>query len=265
VVVTEADIEKGLRDLGLRSGDMMIVHSSLSSFGHVEGGAETVIEALMETVGKEGTILMPAFAPRIKVFDPSRTRSRMGKITEVFRYRKDVPRSVHPTHSYAAWGKRAGELVKDHVETHGIDSPLGKLAQGGGYVLMLGAPVGSNTAIHVAETVERLRCLGLGQRICRMRTADGKIVEARSTLHREFQERKCPLFGEQVEEYLRDAGQLKEMRIGNARARLMKAWDVIEAKRRMIRQGYKDIPPCRRCTLKTLTQKFWDDLAEDGD
>ena len=59
--ITKKHIQNGLRKVGIENGDVVFVHSSLSSFGHVEGAADTVIDALVETVGNEGTIVMPAF------------------------------------------------------------------------------------------------------------------------------------------------------------------------------------------------------------
>ncbi len=262
MIVIKKTIKKGLREIGVRKGDLVMVHSSLSSFGYVEGGADTVIDALMEVVGEEGTILMPTFNPRVKIFDPLTTPSSVGKITEVFRKMKGVLRSIHPTHSYASWGKWAEYLIKDHKETHGIDSPLGKLARKGGYVLMLGAPPGSNTSIHIAETIERVHCMGFGERICWIRTEQGEIVEARSVLHRE---KGCPLFGEKIEEYLKERDKIKEMKIGKSRVRLMKSWDVIEAKRYMIYHGYKGIPPCSKCKIKPHSQEYYDNLPCEGE
>ena len=62
VRVTKEDIKKGLAELGLKRGDVVGVHSSLSSFGYVEGGADTVIDALLETVGEEGAVVMPTYS-----------------------------------------------------------------------------------------------------------------------------------------------------------------------------------------------------------
>ena len=58
--VDQDDIERGLREIGLREGDLIVVHSSLSSFGYVVGGPDTVIDALLESVGPNGTVIMPA-------------------------------------------------------------------------------------------------------------------------------------------------------------------------------------------------------------
>jgi len=87
VVVTKDRIKAGLRGLGLKEGDMVMVHASVSSFGHVEGGGEALIDALLETVGPEGTVMMPTFTNRQEsVFDAASTPSAdwIGQIPERF-------------------------------------------------------------------------------------------------------------------------------------------------------------------------------------
>jgi len=181
VVVRKEMLKEGFQRLGLGRGDLVMVHSSLSSFGYVE------------VVGKEGTILMPTFNPKVKIFDPLTTPSAVGKITEVFRKREGGP-PFTPSYSPLCFlGKWAEYLIKDHEETHGIDSPLGKLARKGGYVLMLGAPLSANTSIHIAETIERVPCMEFGKRVCWIRIPEGEIIQRNSVLHRE---KGCPLFGE---------------------------------------------------------------------
>ncbi len=115
-----------LRALGLAEGDLIMVHSSLRGLGFVEGGADTVVDALMEVVGSGGTLVFPAFtlAGTMKgtldrgdyVFDPKRSPSSVGAISNAFLARSAVLRSVHPTHSVAAWGRLAEELTRTHGE-----------------------------------------------------------------------------------------------------------------------------------------------------
>src|SRR5260221_14696689 len=104
-------------------GNHLVVHGSLSSFGHVDGGARAVCEALVEAVGDGATIIMPAFtcaetlsdmstAPmgsrRPVAFHPDLPVSRpVGAIAEAFRHFPGTLRSSHPTHSFAAWGRQA--------------------------------------------------------------------------------------------------------------------------------------------------------------
>ena len=117
-MVTKQDIIKSFKDLGVMPTDVLLVHSSLKSFGHVEGGAETVIEALKEVVC-DGTLVMPALRQRnfenaYKDWDVNTTPSDVGLITETFRKTKGVLRSNQETHSVCAYGKDAKYLTEAH-------------------------------------------------------------------------------------------------------------------------------------------------------
>ena len=147
-----------LQTLGVKKGMNIMVHSSLSKLGNVEGGADTVIDALIEVVGSNGTILMPAFNQGRAywagdIFNPSSTPTVNGTIPECFRKRGGVLRSLNPTHSFAAWGKNAARYTADHLESGcmGVDSPLHRLMQDGGYCLMLGTDFAHNTFHHAVE------------------------------------------------------------------------------------------------------------------
>ena len=87
-----ADLAAELRRLGIRPGDVLIVHSSMKSIGRVQGGPETVVAALQQAVGPRGTIVMPAFAFHfekvywpVEPYDPNTTPSKVGLISETFR------------------------------------------------------------------------------------------------------------------------------------------------------------------------------------
>jgi aminoglycoside 3-N-acetyltransferase len=161
--ITKQDILNDLKKLGLKEGDIVLVHSSLSAIGYVEGGADIVIDALLEAVGPSGTILMPAFplpgtmldyAKTNPLFDPKNTPSCMGEITEVFRRRKGALRSLFPTHSVAAIGPHAEYLLKDHEKDQvqcGKHSPFFKLIGLDGYIMLLGAWVNVLTSFRVLD------------------------------------------------------------------------------------------------------------------
>ncbi|MGC8934693.1 MAG: AAC(3) family N-acetyltransferase [Thermoproteota archaeon] len=162
--VTFNEILSGLKNLGIIEGDVVLVHSSLSSFGYVEGGAETVISALMKAVSNSGALLMPSFpsgseyelARRGIIFDVATTPSEMGLITEVFRKRKDVRRSLSSTHSLAGWGKKSEKILENHEKcnvTCGPGSPFEKICQMGGKILLIGVDHTVNTTLHYVENV----------------------------------------------------------------------------------------------------------------
>lgn len=166
-----------LRALGVTAGDAVLVHSSLSSLGWVSGGAPAVVDALMEAVTEDGTLVMPthtghysdpegwedppipeSWATDVRTsmppYRPEITPTRgMGAIPECFRTYPGVVRSRHPTNSFAAWGADAEFVVGDHDYDHGLGerSPLARLNDLDGSVLLLGASHGANTSLHLAE------------------------------------------------------------------------------------------------------------------
>jgi aminoglycoside 3-N-acetyltransferase len=160
-IVTQPMIEAGLRELGLGPGDLVIAHSALRSFGWVEGGEDAVIDALLAVLGPTGTLCMPAlsygdYGPDRPPppFDPRTTACVVGRIPERFRQRPGVQRSLHPTHSIAALGARAAEILRDHDQSLtpcGPLSPWGKIARCGGSILMLGVGTHPCTMFHGAE------------------------------------------------------------------------------------------------------------------
>ena len=145
-------------------GARVLVHSSLSSFGHVVGGADAVIDALLDAVGPEGTVMVPtltataAHSPESPPeFDPESTPCWTGTIPETFRQRETAVRSLHPTHSVAAIGADAEELTAQHhlsLTPCDEDSPYGKLASDdNGFILLLGVKHQSNTTFHHIEEI----------------------------------------------------------------------------------------------------------------
>jgi len=161
--VSEADIITILQEQGLKEGDVLMLHSSLRKIGHVEQGEATLISALLKILGKEGTLMMPSF-PAIgfnydylkskPVFDLKQTPSRMGVVTETFRKKNGVLRSLHPTDSVIAFGKEADYLVKDHfgqLTPYNEKSPFYRLCELKGKILMIGVGLDSLTNLHTLE------------------------------------------------------------------------------------------------------------------
>ena len=162
--VIREDIVAGLRAIGLPQGATALVHSSLSSFGHVVGGAETVVEALVQAVGSLGNVMVPtltgaeALSPdNPPFFDVRNTPCWTGRIPETFRQRPDSLRSLHPTHSVAAIGPDKTELLRDHELSPapcGPGSPYHRLVSAdNGYIVFLGVGLHCNTTFHHLEEV----------------------------------------------------------------------------------------------------------------
>ncbi len=148
-----------LKALGLKKDDTVLVHSSLRSLGRFANKAEAVTDALLEVLGPNGTLLMPALTYKIvtkehPVFNSNETSSCVGGLTEYFRKRPGVKRSLHPTHSVCAIGKHADHLLKDHYldcTPCGVNSPFSKLREVGGHLLFLGCSLNTNTSMHGVE------------------------------------------------------------------------------------------------------------------
>ncbi|MEN6548905.1 MAG: AAC(3) family N-acetyltransferase [Armatimonadia bacterium] len=161
-LVTKQMVLDGLLELGLREGDVVFAHGSLSRFGFVEGGEETVIQALLEAVGPTGTLAMPGFTFQLNtepepVFDVLNTPCWVGRIYETFRTRYAAYRSHHCTHSVCAVGRRARELTATHSLTPcGATSPFPKLAHWHGKILFMGVSLNCNTTFHAVEEQENL-------------------------------------------------------------------------------------------------------------
>jgi aminoglycoside 3-N-acetyltransferase len=153
---SRSDILNDLKNLGIKRGDKLIVHSSFKAVGHVEGGPDTVIDALMETVGEQGNIMMPTFCDDPpELFELEKSPSDCGIITNLFRRRPGIIRSFHPSHSVAVWGNDAEQIAKTHESATalGVGSPMHELIKMGAYILLIGVDHNRNSAIHIAERI----------------------------------------------------------------------------------------------------------------
>lgn len=251
--LTKDTLKEGLRSLGVGPGMKVMVHSSLKSFGHVEGGADTVVDALMELLTPEGTLVMPSFnheAPyeQGEVYDAAHTPTINGIIPDTFWRRPGVMRSINPTHPFAAWGKDARRYTEDHQKTSamGPDSPLGRLMEDGGYCLLLGVGYTRNTFHHYVETCEGAPCLRLRGEVYPVRLADGTETTAHTWSWRGG---RCPIDDGALYAPLM-AGVDRRARIGDADVTLYKLSEGYEVIARPLREGLAGYPPCSRCAVR---------------
>lgn len=165
---TQEKIMLDLNNLGITKGDSLLVHASLSRIGPVENGADTIIDSLLDVLDcpNSGTLLFPTFPNKTlakeylqnnNIFDVINTPSKMGIISEKFRKRFNVKRSLHPTHSVAALGPLSDLYLKDHfnqLTPFDQNSPFYKLAKQKGKILLLGLKMSESlTNLHLLEDV----------------------------------------------------------------------------------------------------------------
>ncbi len=176
-LATVESLQTDFETLGVKKGMVLLVHSSLSAVGWVCGGAVAVIIALQRVLGETGTLVMPTHSTDLSdpsqwgnppvpeswwqtirdtmpAYDPDLTPTRsMGVIVETFRKGKGVFRSTHPQHSFCAKGPQASHIVNHHSLVYGMGehSPLARIYDLQGFVLLLGVGHSNNTSIHLAE------------------------------------------------------------------------------------------------------------------
>lgn len=175
-VITKEQLVTTLKDLGVTSSMILEVHCDLSKLPYIVGGAQTVVDALLEIVGETGTILMPIepantndpsawknpnvscdlydeIRENMPMFHPLYCDSKAGAVLENFRSRSDVIFSSHPKCGYAAWGRYA-KLLCNRQSLHfplAEESPSARLYELKGYVLNIGCQLEDCTCLHLAE------------------------------------------------------------------------------------------------------------------
>lgn len=244
---TSRSLVRDLRRLGVSPGDTVIVHSSMRALGWVAGGPQVVVQALMDALTRRGTLVMPTHSGQcsdparwrdppvpdawlhelyasIPAYDSATTPTRgLGRIPELFRTWPGVLRSPHPIKSFAAWGAGAAEVAGQHEldRALGEGSPLARIYDRAGKVLLLGAPFASNTSCHLAE----------------YRTPGGTVIRSAAPMIVDG-ERRWVSFDDIAldislvpvgEAYLGQAGvQVARGRVGSAEALLLAQRDVVD-------------------------------------
>ena len=236
-IVTKSEIIRGLKKLGLCRGNIVIVHSSLSSIGKVDGGPETVIKALIEVVGTKGTVMMPY---------------PLGKATiaKVFSSMPGVLRSTHPVHSVSAMGAKAKYLTKDHDKMPtacGKGTPFGKLVDLGGKILLLGVDQDRNTTLHTVEDYADLPYLSE----VTLRYVDEKGVE-KTLVQKRFPGPHRNFIG--MDRVFLERKIMKIGRIGNAMVRLIDAKKMVKICLEILKKNPEaflcENPNCADCVMQ---------------
>ena len=228
--VTGEEILEGLRDLGLRAGDTVLLHSSLRSLGRVTGGADAVLGALLDLLGPTGNLALPTFNYTRPLpspwYDPLVTPARTGVIPEAGRKLPGALRSLSPTHSITVIGPKGGSITRDHlrVKSFGPGSPIDRMARDGGKVLLMGVDHTANSTIYVAEEHAGIPKVSWYAELpwVRVRRPDGEVVD-----HRLDESPSCSRAFNAVEGELRRHGDISDGLIRNSAIQLMDMQSVI--------------------------------------
>lgn len=270
------DIVHALKNVGVKEGDLLMVHSSLSSFGVVKGGSDTVINAMLECVGENGTLLFPAFTRPFTYFEGEVVKGAgyrpydaamtdlvwVGSVPKAFLQRTGVVRSKHATHSVAGFGPLAEKCLLEHRESDAPmckRSPFGKMLEFNGKILHFGSDLGSTTFLHFLE--DEVNSLYLGNAICRIK--DGEKI--RTTLipkhlpgHRDFyikNAEKCKFFKKVVADGL----EIKKTIMGLGNIQLMDVEKLYEHGIKAIKEDPNiflcDDPQCLFCSKYNKKRK----------
>ena len=236
------------RELGMQPGMTVMVHTSLSSMGYVCGGAPTVIDALLETVSKEGTIMMPTQSwknldPEVGVhpevgedywqtirdnwpaYDKRTTPTQtMGAVAELFRQWPGSLRSDHPARSVSANGKYAAYLTENHDLSNifGDDSPIGRLYELDGYVLLIGVGYDKNTSLHLADARANYPSKHLSTEHSAVMENGKRVWKAYDTLYVDGKDFI------QIGEAFEQAHTVSKVQLGKATLRLMRQRELVD-------------------------------------
>ena len=221
--VTRTQLVAQLHAVGVRPGDVLLVHTSFRAVRPVEGGPEGLIDALLAALGPDGTLVMPAWTGSDdQPFDPATTPAApdLGVVADRFWRRGGVLRSGHPF-ACASIGPHAATIVGDPLPLppHIPASPVGRVHELDGRVLLLGVGHDADTTLHLAELMA-----GVPYRVPNHCT----VVEDGRPRRIDYGENDhcCTRFA-LADEWLRGAGLQAEGRVGHAHARSARARDIV--------------------------------------
>ena len=222
--ISIADVAGQLQALGIQEGDVLLVHTSFRAARPVEGGPAGLIEALGLAVGPSGTLVMPSWTGDDESsFDPASTPAStdLGIVADTFWRLPAVRRGRHPF-AFAARGPMADRITADPLilPPHQSDSPVGRVLDRDGRILLLGVHHDANTSLHLAELMA-----GVPYRIPHHIT----VLEDGGPKRIEYLENDhcCALF-RLADDWLRQRGVQSEGIVGHAPSRLMRSRDLIE-------------------------------------
>lgn len=227
--------------IGLQPGDILLVHSSYKSFGGVEGGPQTVIDALLAVLGNEGTLIMPTFNFDFCKGEPWNVRttpSHMGAITNMVREHPEAKRVFHPIYSFAILGKHAEFLTKERYKSsYGANSLFAKLRELDGKIMVIGLIYNdSMTFFHHIEEMEGVDYRYMKSFTGMVTDEDGTTYEDTFTMLVRDIDQGVHTRVDPMGNLMEKAGIIQVRQIGEAKVCLMRANEVYEFTAREMRR-----------------------------
>jgi aminoglycoside 3-N-acetyltransferase len=268
---TQRQLEDDLTDIGVPSGSAVLVHASVEAIGPIEGGAETLVAAIRQVLGAEGTLLVPTFS-----FDPTTpfdyalpgsaesageaSRNQPGtagqivppspwygtrSFADAVQRQTDAVRSEHPAFAFAAIGREA-EALTLHVPFHyplGSDGPLARLHQRNGWILLIGVGHTVNVSLNLAEIWANVPYV---HRSTLLKMPGGEETTMLGSPD-------CSSGFAKIEPLLRQSRILHRGYVGNAESQLMRQQQTVSMAVAMLLGSASallcDDQSCRACTL----------------
>lgn len=235
-----SDFINVLKRLGIKKGDVVFVHSDISVFGKLlmfdkKLLLQTLIDSIKESVGEEGTIIMPTFTysfDKNETYNIKSTKSTVGVMTEYFRKQREVSRTIHPSHSVAVGGKHKKSLLSISKDTFDKNSIFGKLHKLNGKLIFFGTPFHEAcTFIHYIEQMHKVPYRY-------MRKYKGKIIKDGREYEDEFSfYYKYSFFYTsmlKLETHLLERGLLKKVKVGEGYTSVIESGDLLKEGLRLL-------------------------------
>jgi aminoglycoside 3-N-acetyltransferase len=246
-----ARLQLALRELGIRAGDAVMLHSSFSAQHGFKGSIDDLTRAWLDAVGPGGHLLMVSlpyrtssyqYLGKLKQFDVQKTPSMMGMVSELFRRRAGVVRSLNPAHPILAFGPRAEAFIAGHedcVHSCGPGTPFDRLVEADGVVAFFNAEFGTLTFFHYLEHMVHK---ALPVRLYTETPFVSRVVdrqgEARTVTTYPFSPEIIPRRRfEVLEDTLRERGLVKTVRLGNTTLEAVRVREVVDCVREMASRG----------------------------
>jgi aminoglycoside 3-N-acetyltransferase len=245
------ELRSALAGVGIRAGDTVMMHSGFRRASGFSGTPADVIDSVLQAIGPDGNLLMMSipyrgssqrYADSNPLFDVQRSPSAVGLISEVFRRRADVVRSLSPLHPVLACGPLAAWLTADHDKATyscGRGTPFERFLNLDGVFLFYDAPYSSLTFMHYVEDLYRERLpvdpYDPAPATIRIKDASGRERDVRHYFFSAAARERRQFT--RVEQALIERGQLQTARVGNTRVLSARARDVVECSRQLIEHG----------------------------